>query len=375
MTDSMMTVPEDNRAMVSNHLFDSNSFDAHERVISVFDEKSGLKAIIALHSTRLGPAAGGTRMYPYATAEDAFRDVLRLSRGMSYKNAMAGLPLGGGKAVIIGDPKTDKSEAALRAFGRAVNELAGRYYTAEDMNISVHDIETIAQETAYVAGRENSPAPSGDPSPVTARGIYLGIKTCLQQKFGSDDLAGRKIAVLGIGKVGGALARHLAAEGAELIIADTNLDVLAQMKHETGARVSTIGGIFDEECDVFSPNAVGGILDDMTVERIKAPIIAGGANNQLSVTAIGQRIHDRGILYAPDYVINGGGIINVYAEIRVLQGKAESYDKDWVEKKLQKMNANLAHVLARAEDEGRPTHDVADEEARAIIAGTSALVV
>jgi len=361
--------------MVSNHLFDSNSFDAHERVISVFDEASGLKAIIALHSTALGPAAGGTRMYPYATAEDAFRDVLRLSRGMSYKNAMAGLPLGGGKAVIIGDPKTDKSEAALRAFGRAVNELAGRYYTAEDMNISVHDIETMAQETTYVAGRENSPAPSGDPSPVTARGIFLGIKTCLKQKFGSDGLSGRKIAVLGIGKVGGALARHLAAEGAELIIADTNPDALAQLKDETRAQVSTIGGIFDEECDVFSPNAVGGILDNMTVERIKAPIIAGGANNQLSVTAIGQRIHDRGILYAPDYVINGGGIINVYAEIRVLQGKADAYDKDWVEKKLQKMNANLAHVLARAEEEGRPTHDVADQEARAIIAGTSALVV
>ncbi|WP_206711149.1 Glu/Leu/Phe/Val family dehydrogenase [Aquisalinus flavus] len=371
----MMTDLKDTRTMVSNHLFDSSSFDAHERVISVYDEASGLKAIIALHSTALGPAAGGTRMYPYATAEDAFRDVLRLSRGMSYKNAMAGLPLGGGKAVIIGDPKTGKSEAALRAFGRAVNELAGRYYTAEDMNISVHDIETMAQETPFVAGRENSPAPSGDPSPVTARGIHLGIKTCLEQKFGSSQVAGRRIAILGVGKVGGALARHLASEDAELIIADANADAAHELAEKTGAKIVSIGRIFDEECDVFSPNAVGGILDEINIERLNTAIIAGGANNQLATTALGKRIHDRGILYAPDYVINGGGIINVYAEIRVLQGKAESYDRDWVEAKLAKMNANLAHVLEISQRDGRPSHEVADAEARAIIAGTSELVV
>lgn len=336
-------------------MFDKAAFAGHESVHHVFDEKTGLRAIIALHSTALGPAAGGCRMWNYANSDDALVDALRLSEGMSYKNAMADLPLGGGKAVIWGNSKTDKTPDLFRALGRAIAQLSGRYWSAEDVGVSVQDMAFAAEETKYVAGL---PGKSGDPSPVTAKGVFLGIKASALRAFGTDDLNGRHIAVQGVGHVGGYVCGHLARAGAKLTITDVNQEALAHVAKDTGASVVAPAEIYDVAADIFSPNALGAIINPETLPRLKVRVIAGGANNQLSTPDMGERVKERGILYAPDYVINGGGIINVAAEI------AGAYDPAWVEGKVQRLVQTLGEVLDQANSEGKATNRVADAIAR-----------
>jgi leucine dehydrogenase len=336
-------------------MFDKPAFAGHESVHHFFDAKTGLKAIIAIHSTALGPAAGGCRMWNYATADDAFVDALRLSEGMSYKNAMADLPLGGGKAVIWGNSKTDKTQELFRALGRAIATLNGKYWSAEDVGVSVHDMAFAAEETKYVAGL---PGKSGDPSPVTAKGVFLGIKATALRAFGSDDLNGKHVAVQGVGHVGAYVCGHLARAGARLTITDVNAEALAQVAKDTGATVVAPGEIYDVAADIFSPNALGAIINAETLPRLKVKVIAGGANNQLSTPDMGEKVMERGILYAPDYVINGGGIINVAAEI------SGAYDPAWVDGKVQRLVGTLGEVLDQARSEGRATNRVADAIAR-----------
>ncbi|MGB3625276.1 MAG: Glu/Leu/Phe/Val dehydrogenase [Henriciella sp.] len=343
-------------------MFDHPSYDHHEGVHFFEDETSGFKAIIAIHSTALGPAAGGCRMWNYETGEQALRDALRLSQGMSFKNAMAGLPLGGGKAVIWGNSKTDKSPALFEAFGRAIESLNGDYYTAEDVGIDTSDMAIVATQTSYVAGLDTGAAASGDPSPVTATGVYRGIKACCERAFGNGDLSGRTIAVQGVGSVGGYLCDHLAKEGAKLLIADIDQDELNAVAGRTGAEIVAPEAIYDAEADVFSPNALGAILNPGTLDRLKAKVVAGGANNQLATPEMGEALRHKGILYAPDYVINGGGIINVAAEI------SGEYSRDWVMSKLDVMIDTLGQVLDEALSADEPTYLVSERIARSRIA-------
>lgn len=291
-------------------------FDSHELVQLVHDRASGLTAIIAVHSTHLGPAAGGTRFWHYRDPAGAMRDCLRLSRGMSYKNAMAGLPMGGGKAVILAGEERMKSPAMLAAFGDAVEGLGGRYVTAEDVGISEADMVAVAQRTAHVSGLpvEGEGLAGGDPGPFTAYGIYLGIKAAVAHKLGKESLAGVHVAVQGTGSVGGGLARLLAEDGAKLTLADINEARAAALAAELGATAVASDAIMATPCDVFSPNALGAILDDAGIAALDCAIVAGGANNQLAQAGHGARLAERGILYAPDYVINAGGIISVATE-------------------------------------------------------------
>jgi leucine dehydrogenase len=294
----------------------------HEQVVFCSDKDSGLKAIIAIHDTTLGPALGGLRMWPYKNDDDALDDVLRLSHGMTYKAAIAGLNLGGGKAVIIGDPRKDKSEALFRSFGRFIEGLAGRYITAEDVGTSVADMEWIRQETKYVTGIQ-SRGGSGDPSPFTAYGVYHGIKAACKHRFGSDSIEGKTVAVQGAGSVGGYLIEHLCNEGAKVVVTDIYEErVKVLMDRLENVSAVEPDEIYDVECDVFSPAALGGSINDQTIDRIKASIIAGAANNQLrDELRHAQALKERDILYVPDYVINAGGLINVYVEL-------EGYSED-----------------------------------------------
>jgi len=287
--------------------------------------------------------------------------VLRLSQGMSYKNAMAGLELGGGKAVIWGNSKTDKSEAMFRAFGRAVESLQGRYWTAEDVGIDTADIDIAAQETKYAAGTTNGGAASGDPSPITAFGVFRGIKASAMRAFGSDDLSGRTVAVQGVGSVGGHVCRHLAEAGAKLVVCDVDEAALAVVSQRDGAIIVPINEIYDAEADIFSPNALGAIINRDTLKRLKVKVIAGGANNQLKTPEMGALVRDAGILYAPDYVINGAGIINVAAEI------SGTYSRAWVDGKTDVLIDTLGQVLDEALAAGDATNVVADRIARARI--------
>jgi leucine dehydrogenase len=350
-------------------LFDSPAFEGHEGVHAFSDEKTGLKTIIAVHSTARGPAAGGCRMWPYASAELALEDALRLSRAMSYKNAMADLELGGGKAVIIGDSKTQKTPALFEAFGRAVEAVGGRYWTAEDVGVSPADLMHARKHTRYVAGLEGHAAASGDPSPVTAEGVFRGIQLSVRRGL-NRDLDGVTVAIQGVGHVGAYLADKLHAAGARLVIADVNEAAVREVAGRTGAQVVTPAAIFDAPCDVFAPCALGGAISEDTLPRISAKVIAGGANNQLATPEIGRQLFQEGRLYAPDYVINGGGIINVAGEIRALDA-GEAFDPAWVEGKLARLMDTLEEVMDRSRQENRPTHEVANEIARARIAGAA----
>ena len=338
-------------------MFDRSAFAGHESVHHFFDEKTGLRAIIAIHSTARGPAAGGCRMWNYSSGDEAFIDALRLSEGMSYKNAMADLPLGGGKAVIWGDSHTDKTPEMFRALGRAIHSLNGRYWSAEDVGVSPGDMAFAAEETPYVAGLSKGKAASGDPSPVTARGVYLGLRATAARAFGSDDLAGRRIAVQGVGHVGAYLCRHLADDGAKLTITDVNTEALDAVATANDAEIVAPDAIYDVDADIFSPNALGAIINPKTIDRLKVKAVAGGANNQLATPDMGESLRQRGILYAPDYVINGGGIINVASEI------SGTYDPAWVEAKVQTLVQTLGQVLDVAVSQGRATNLVADEMA------------
>ncbi len=340
--------------------FDSVDFDDHEQVVFCSDKSTGLKAIIAVHSTVLGPAAGGCRFWDYASDEAALKDVLRLSRGMTYKNAMAGLKLGGGKAVIIGDPKTIKSEALFKAFGNAVNNINGRYYTAEDVNITTGDMAIVNQVTEFVAGLDGK---SGNPAPFTALGTFLGIKAAVKFKLGKDDLSGIKVAVQGLGSVGYSLCEKLHAAGAQLIVTDINQAALDKAAAELNATVVGLDDIYSQDVDVFSPCALGASINDDTIDQLKASIVAGCANNQLAQAKHDQMLKDKGILYVPDYVINAGGIINVSLEIY-----PEPYCAEEATRLVEKIYDTLMTVFEKAAQEDKPTGIVADEMAREIIA-------
>jgi leucine dehydrogenase len=303
-------------------------------------------------------------MWAYPTADAALDDALKLSRAMSYKNAMADLELGGGKAVIIGDRAT-KTPALFEAFGRAVDSVGGKYWTAEDVGVSPDDLMHARKHTRYVAGLEGHPAASGDPSPVTAEGVFRGVQLCVRRKL-NRDLTGVRVAIQGVGSVGGYLAEKLHAAGAVLTVADVNSEAAQRVAAATGAQVVAPSAIFDVPADVFAPCALGGAISADTLPRITAKIIAGGANNQLADADAGRAVFDRGLLYAPDYVINGGGIINVAGEIRALD-REEAFDPAWVDQKLDRLMLTLEEVLDQAQRERRPTHEVANAIAKARI--------
>ncbi|MEO0604537.1 MAG: Glu/Leu/Phe/Val dehydrogenase [Myxococcota bacterium] len=287
----------------------------HEQVVLCRNEEVGLKAIIAIHDTTLGPSLGGCRVYNYASEADAMRDVLRLSRGMTYKAAVAGLDLGGGKSVIIGDPSI-KSEGLFRAFGRHIESLGGRYITAEDMNTHVEDMNFIARETRHVLGAGAHLGGSGDPSPVTAWGLFHGIRACLEVAYGSSEVSGRTVAIQGVGNVGFHLARHLHDHGARIVVSDINNRHVRRAMEELGAQMVEGEDIFDVECDVLAPCAIGGVINERTIPKLRCPIVAGGANNILEDEgADADRLGARDILYGPDYVVNAGGLMSVYSEL------------------------------------------------------------
>ncbi|RDD62822.1 Leu/Phe/Val dehydrogenase [Ferruginivarius sediminum] len=332
-------------------VFDNPAFDAHEEVVFSCDADSGLKAIIAIHNTSRGPALGGCRMWNYADESAALADVLRLSRGMTYKSALAGLPYGGGKSVIIGDPARDKSPALFRAMGRAVQVLGGSYTVAEDVGISVEDVEEMGRETRHVAGVSSGGA--GDPSPATAYGVYMGIRAAVAHKLGRDDLRGVTVAVQGAGHVGAHLCRYLAHDGADVLIADIDNDRAKRVAHDVDARLVDVDDIVAAQADVFAPCALGGIIDDRNLARLRAGIVAGSANNQLAEPRHGQALKDRGILYAPDYVINAGGIINISHE-------GPDYDKSKAFGHVGRIHDTLLEIFRRADRAGVSTAEAAD---------------
>ena len=337
--------------------FDLIDFDDHEQVVFFSDKASGLRAIIAIHSTKLGAAVGGCRMWDYASDEEALVDALRLSRGMTYKNAMAGLAMGGGKSVIIGDAKTIKSEALFKAFGEKLNNLGGRYLSAEDVNITTDDIAIANTVTPFVTGTEGK---SGNPAPFTALGTFLGLKAAVKFKLGRDDLAGLSVSVQGLGCVGFAFCELLHNAGAKLIVTDINQTALDKAANEFGATVVGLDEIYDQDVDVYAPCALGATINKETIGRIKAKIIAGCANNQLANANFDQQLLDLDILYTPDYIINAGGIINVSFE--------ENYCVETSTKKVEEIYDTLIHVFEKAKQSNRPTGQVADEMAREIIA-------
>ena len=338
-------------------VFSLSDFADHEQVVFVSDDKSGLKAIIAVHNSNLGPALGGCRMWPYASEEEAVRDVLRLSRGMTYKSAMARLKLGGGKSVIIGNPRTDKTPALLAAFARALEQLNGRYIAAEDSGTSVADMKFMTQFTQHVAGIHDKPSDegtrSGDPSPATAYGTFIGIQAAVKERLGRDSLDGLRVAVQGVGNVGYDLARQLKEAGARLWVTDIHREPLVQAGRELGATVVAPDEIFGLDVDVFAPCALGAVLNDSTIPQLKASIVAGAANNQLAEARHGVELMKRGILYAPDYVINAGGIIDVYHE-RI------GFERAALIRHIEGIRDNLMEVFERAREEARPTAEVAD---------------
>ena len=343
-------------------VWDLPDFDDHEGVHLFRDAASGLTAVIAVHSTHLGPAAGGARFWAYADRQEAVTDALRLSRGMSYKNAMAGLPMGGGKAVIVADNPDAKTPELLAAFGRAIDSLGGRYVTAEDVGMSDADMVAIARETRHVSGLPvASGEAGGDPGPLTALGVYLGIRAAIRRGLGKDSTEGVHVAIQGVGSVGGAVARRLAADGARLTLADVNLARAKALADELGADLADSAAIMTVEADVLSPNALGAILTTDSISALKVPVVAGGANNQLATAADGQRIHDRGILYAPDYVINAGGIINVALEYLGQGSRSE------VESRIARIPERLEAIWDESAVTNRPASDVADAMARKLI--------
>ncbi|MDI3546704.1 MAG: leucine dehydrogenase [Halanaerobiales bacterium] len=322
----------------------------YEQVVFNYDEVSGLKAIIAIHDTTLGPALGGTRIWNYRTEEEALLDALRLARGMTYKSAAAGLNLGGGKAVIIGDARKIKSEELLRAYGRFIQSLNGRYITAEDVGTTVDDMTIIAEETDYVTGL---PGTSGDPSPVTAFGVWRGMKAAADEVFGSPDLQGRVVAIQGLGHVGYHLAKHISEEGGKLIVTDIDKERVNRVVKDFGAEAVKPDEIYGVDCDIFAPCALGAVINDNTIPRLKCQIVAGAANNVLAEERHGDILEEKGIFYAPDYVINAGGVINVYEE---LQG----YNHERALNKASKIYDNIKKVIEISKRDNIPTYKAAD---------------
>jgi leucine dehydrogenase len=348
-------------SILENHsqigpLFGSESFKNHEQVVFCQDEETGLKAIIGIHSTVLGPALGGTRMWQYSNEADAIKDVLRLSRGMTFKASISGLNLGGGKAVIIGDSRKDKSDALMRKFGEFVNSLSGKYITAEDVGINTHDMEMVKLSTDHVTGIPKSMGGSGDPSPVTAYGVFMGMRAAAKYKWGSDNLNGKKVLVQGIGHVGETLVKHLTEAGAEVMINDIHEDRLLDVSDLYKAQIIRGENIFEQDMDIYAPCALGATVNTESIKQMKCSVIAGAANNQLAKEEVhGKMLKDMGIVYAPDFLINAGGLINVYSEI---------------------VKYNRAESLRRTEEIYNTTLDIlAKSEAENITAGQAALAI
>lgn len=331
-------------------LFSSTHFDNHEQVVFCHDEATGLKAIIAVHNTNRGPALGGCRMWNYASEEEALTDVLRLSKGMTYKNALANLPYGGGKSVIIGNAKTDKTPAMMRAMGRMVDRLNGTYTIAEDVGTNPDDMTEIRRGTRYVKGVKGE---GGDPSPATAYGVFAGIKASIRHARGTDDLSGIRVSVQGLGNVGYDLAGQLHRAGATLVVTDIDETAMRRAEQELGATAVSLDAIYDADVDVYAPCALGATLNEATIPRLKASIIAGSANNQLATSADGDRLAQRGILYAPDYVINAGGVIHIYHE-------GPDYNHDRAFAHVAGIGDVLGEIYALAETDGLPTYIAAD---------------
>lgn len=335
-------------------VFEAVSSKNHEQVTFCYDEVSGLKAIIAIHDTTLGPALGGTRMWPYKSTEDALTDVLRLARGMTFKSAAAGLNLGGGKAVIIGDPKKHRSETLFRAFGRFVEGLGGRYITAEDSGTDVRCMEWVRMETNWVTGISRALGGSGDPSPVTAQGTFAGMQACAKERWGSDSLEGKHVTIQGVGAVGYHLGKLLKSAGARMTVCDLYEENLRRAVDELGAKVVDTNDIFDVEADIFAPCALGAVVNDDTLPRLKVEIVAGSANNQLhDERRHGRGLREKGMLYAPDYVINAGGLINVANEL-------EGYNQERALKQANGIYDIMTRVFEIAKREDIPTHKAAD---------------
>lgn len=335
----------------------------HEQVVYCYDEPTGLKAIIAIHNTVLGPALGGTRMWNYNNDQEALIDVLRLSRGMTYKAAVSGLNLGGGKAVIIGDPKKLKNESFLRRFGRFVESLGGRYITAEDMNMSTADMVHLSYETNHVMGLPESMRGSGDPSPVTAYGVYMGMKASAKKAYGSDSLSGKKVAIQGVGQVGHYLVDHLMEEGASVSITDINESNIKRVTDKHKVEVVAADDIYDVNADIYAPCAMGATINDDSLSRLKASIICGAANNQLAdEKKHGQILTEKGLIYAPDFLVNAGGIINIFPE---LMG---NYNKEIALQQTEGIYNKSLDIFAKAEAEGKTTHQAALETAEKRIA-------
>lgn len=337
-------------------------FDAHEVLHFIDEPECGLRAVVAIHSTHLGPAAGGARFWHYADPADALTDALRLSRGMSYKNAMAGLPLGGGKSVILAPEDRSKSPKLLAAFGKAVERLGGRYITAEDVGMSVTDMVEVSRHTKFVAGLPAEGAEvGGDPGPHTSLGVFLGLKAAVKRALGKDSVEGLHIALQGAGSVAGGVAMHAAAEGAKLSIADVDAAKAKALAEKVDGRVVDPGEVLFLQADVVSPNALGAILNEDTIARLNTPIVAGGANNQLATPEDGERLKERGILYAPDYVINAGGIINVCTEY------LGDGDASLVRERIQGIPRRLDQIWQESETSGRNPAAVADAMAQRLI--------
>jgi leucine dehydrogenase len=338
-------------------IFKAMATYAHEQLMLCHEPSCGYFGIIAIHDTTLGPALGGTRFWQYGSTDEAVTDALRLARGMSYKSAVAGLNLGGGKSVIIGDNRRTDREALFRAHGRFIESLKGRYITAEDVGTSPVDMEYVRMETGSVAGLHGR---SGDPSPVTAYGVYMGMKATAKRRWGSDSLGKKKILIQGCGNVARSLAEQLHAEGARLVVTDIDEEKVKRVVAATGAEAVTPDGIYDVPADIYSPNALGATINDDTLKRLKVEVIAGGANNQLAEERHGRLLEERGLLYAPDYVINGGGVINVYGELM-------GWDHDRAKRKAGQIYDTLLSIYQTAEREKIPTSEAADHVAEARI--------
>ena len=334
-------------------LFDIMSEYGYEQLVMCSDPASGLKAIIAIHDTTLGPACGGTRIWPYATEEEALQDALRLGRAMTYKSATAGLNMGGGKGVIIANPNTQKSEALLRAYGRFVDTLGGRYLTTTDVGSTGRDLEFVSQETDYVVGLPLSLGGSGDTSIMTGLGVYMGMKACARETWGADSLRGKRVAMQGFGKVAYHTARHLLEEDAQVVVSDVYSGALDKAR-DMGLKVVAPEEIYDVQCDIFSPCALGGVINRDTIPRLGCKVVAGGANNQLLTDEDGEELHRRGILYAPDYVVNAGGIINVSAEVGM------PYNPDLAREKTERIYEVMERVIHTSRREEIPTFMAAD---------------
>ncbi len=345
---------KDDQKVKEISIFERISSLDHEQLVFCHDAHTGLKAIIGIHNTVLGPALGGTRMWNYANEEEAIKDALRLSRGMTFKAAISGLNLGGGKAVIIGDAAVMKTEALLRRFGRFIDSLNGKYVTAEDVNMTPEDMEYISMETKYVTGLSERLGGSGDPSPFTAYGVFMGMKACAKEAYGNDSLAGKTVAVQGAGHVGYYLVKHLSEEGAKIIVSDIYEDKIKHLTRDFKVEVVDEKSIYDTGCQIFAPCALGAVINDDTIEHLKCDIVAGGANNQLEEEEKhGKLLMKKGILYAPDFLINSGGLINVGIDY------LGNYSRERVYKKVERIYQTVLDIIKKTKEEKIPAQEAA----------------